>query len=211
MSFILFLAQFGTGPIMTGQHGFARTLKWEAITKGRTESSCTFQLKHSDATLKLWPHKFTLNYTISLQTEGLQVKFEVFNCDDFDFDFTALLHTYFNISSIDSVKIEGLNNLEYSDKLKNNQKFHEDAFIIENINEEVDRNYFNVPGKVKLSSSNRNFEISSDFKDLVVWNPWIEKSKAMADFDDEEVNILYHTSIISINIFISTHVHTYTV
>lgn len=180
---------------MSGQHGFARTLKWDALTDGRTESSCTFQLKHSEATLKLWPHKFTLNYTVSLQKEGLQVKFEVLNCDECDFDFTALLHTYFNITSIDSVKIEGLSHLEYADKLKNNQISHEDRVTIENINEEVDRNYFNVPGKVNLLSSNANFEISSNFKDLVVWNPWIEKSKAMADFDDEEVRI-YKLSII---------------
>jgi glucose-6-phosphate 1-epimerase len=174
---------------MVGQHGFARALKWDALNEGRTESICTFQLKHSEATLKLWPHKFTLNYTVSLQSEGLQVKFEVLNCDECDFDFTALLHTYFNIASIDSVKIKGLRDLEYADKLKNNQKYYEDRVIIENISEEVDRNYFNVPGMVELFSSNANFKISSDFKDLVVWNPWIEKSKAMADFDNEEVNL----------------------
>lgn len=182
------LAQFGTGPIMSGQHGFARTLKWDALVEGRTESSCTFQLKHSETTLKLWPHKFTLSYTVSLQKDGLKVKFEVLNCDECDFDFTALLHTYFHVSSIDSVKIEGLSQLRYADKLNNNQIFHEDRVVIENINEEIDRNYFNVPGKVNLLSSNANFEISSDFKDLVVWNPWIEKSKAMTDFDDEEVH-----------------------
>lgn len=151
---------------MAGQHGFARTLKWEALDVGRTESSCTFQLKHSDVTLKLWPHKFTLNYTVSIKDESLHVKFEVLNCDESDFDFTALLHTYFNISSIDSVKIVGLSQLQFSDKLNNNQVFHEDRLVIENIQEEIDRNYFNVPGKVKLSSSNADFEISSDFKDL---------------------------------------------
>ena len=153
---------------MAGQHGFARTLRWDALPEGRTESCCTFQLKHSESTLQLWPHKFTLNYTVSLQREELQVKFEVLNCDDNEFDFTALLHTYFNISSINSVKIEGLSNLEYSDKLMNNQKFFEDRVLIENIAEEVDRNYFNVPGKIKLFSPNGNFEITSDFKDLVV-------------------------------------------
>ena len=151
---------------MSGQHGFARTLKWEALSKDRTESSCTFKLTHSESTLKLWPHKFTLLYTVSLEYKGLSTKFEVENCDETDFQFTALFHTYFNIGDIDSVKIEGLNRLEYADKLKINEKFIEDREVIESVCEEVDRNYFNVPGCVKLSSSNANFEIYSDFKDL---------------------------------------------
>lgn len=153
---------------MSGQHGFARTLQWEVLNDGKSESSCTFQLKHSESTLKLWPHKFILNYTVFLQSEGrLKVCLEVINCDESDcFEFTALLHTYFNISSIDSVKIEDLSHLEYADKLRNNQKYFEDRAVIANISEEIDRNYFNVPGKITLSSSNANYEISSDFKDL---------------------------------------------
>ena len=151
---------------MSGQHGFARTFKWEALEEGRSESSCTFKLEHSEATMKVWPHKFTLLYTVLLQSIGLRVKFHVTNCDDHSFPFTALLHTYFNVESIDSVSIKGLGGLEYSDKLKNNEKFNEDRQIIDKIEEEVDRNYFNVPSAVKMSCSSGEFEIKSDFKDL---------------------------------------------
>ena len=151
---------------MAGQHGFARTLKWEALSEGRTTDSCTFKLEHSGATMKLWPHKFTLLYTVSLKSSGLHVKFHVTNCDDHSFEFTALLHTYFHIGSIDSVSIKGLSGLQFADKLKNNEKFYEDRQCIDKINEEVDRNYFNVPGSVQLSSSTGDFIIESDFKDL---------------------------------------------
>ena len=144
----LFLAQFGTGSIMAGQHGFARTRKWEALSEGRSNVSCTFMLEHSEETMNLWPHKFTLLYTVSLQSSGLHVKFHVINRDDHSFAFTALLHTYFNIGSINSVSIKGLHGLQFSDKLKNNEKFFEERQIVDNIEEEVDRNYFNVPGAI---------------------------------------------------------------
>lgn len=149
---------------MAGQHGFARTLKWEAMRLA--EHSCTLRLEHSDVTMKAWPHKFTLLYKVSHQNDGLHVKLKVINCDDHSFSFTALLHTYFNIGSIDSVSIIGLNGLEYADKLKNNEKFIEKRQIIDNINGEVDRNYFNVPAAIKLSCSNGEFQIQSNFKDL---------------------------------------------
>lgn len=151
---------------MSGQHGFARTNKWTPLDQNRTQSSCTFELNNNENTLKLWPHKFNLFYTVSLRSEGLHVRFEVQNCDETDFQFTALLHTYFNVESIDSVKIEGLKGLQFSDKLKNNEKAMESRNLIENINEEVDRNYFNVPVSIRMKCSTGEFLVQSDFKDL---------------------------------------------
>lgn len=151
---------------MAGQHGFARNLKWKIVDENKMDSSCTFKLEHCEATIKAWPHKFVLLYTVSLKSDGLHVRFEVQNCDDHEFTFTALLHTYFNIEFIDSVSINGLNGLHYADKLRNNENFTETRQIIENIQEEVDRNYFNVPESVNLKCINGNFEIKSDFKDL---------------------------------------------
>jgi glucose-6-phosphate 1-epimerase len=171
---------------MAGQHGFARTRKW---TIGKlSESSAKMTLKHSEDSLKLWPFRFELEYEVSLLQNSLICSFSVKNCDTISFDFTALLHTYFAIGNISSVRIEGLQGLRFRDKLHDFQEFSETRSIIDNINGEIDRNYLNVPGKVCLHSENAKIELSSDFKDLVVWNPWIEKSKAMADFDDAEVH-----------------------
>ena len=154
------------GSIMSGQHGFARVLKWDVISDSRTETSCTFSLKYDANTLKLWPHKFILFYTVTLCPEGLHVRFRVKNCDETDFQITSLLHTYFNVGSIDSVEIEGLRSLQFADKLKNIEISIEDRGIINNINEEVDRNYFNVPNIIIMNCLTGKFEIQSDFKDL---------------------------------------------
>lgn len=195
----LVFPQFGTGPIMAGQHGFARTRPWKCINQ--SESKATFSLNHSEETLKAWPHEFELNYTVELKPESLICEFSVRNCGQQNFQFTSLLHTYFNIADISSVRIEGLSGLTYKDKLYNYESFKEERSVIDSINCEVDRNYINIPGPVKLHSSNGSLQISSNFSDLgnfrsetflnilVVWNPWIEKAKAMADFADEEVSI----------------------
>ena len=155
---------------MVGQHGFARNLKWKVVEGTMKESSCTFELEYNEFTLKMWNNKFKLLYTVKLLDNELQVELEVVNEDDSNFEFTSLFHTYFNIGAIESVKIEGLGNLKYSDKLKNNEIFEEYRNVIDRISEEVDRNYFKVPGLVKLSSSNGNFELKSNFEDLGIFN-----------------------------------------
>lgn len=52
---------------------------------------------------------------------------------------------------------------------------------------ETDRVYLNVPNVITLDDTQRKLTLTSThFADLVVWNPWIEKSKSMADFGDDE-------------------------
>lgn len=171
---------------MSGQHGFARTLPWSV--KSLADNQAVLRLANNEATMKLWPHEFELEYEVTLNSESLDCRFTVRNCGEQAFDFTALLHTYFAIGDISTVRIEGLQGLKYRDKLVDYQEFDESRPVIENISCEVDRNYLSVPGEVLLQSANGKIVLSSDFEDLVVWNPWIEKAKMMSDFEDEEVN-----------------------
>jgi D-hexose-6-phosphate mutarotase len=55
------------------------------------------------------------------------------------------------------------------------------------IDQEVDRVYLNSPPELLLSDSKGSIVIRKEgFKDVVVWNPWVEKSKGMTDFEDLE-------------------------
>lgn len=160
----LVFPQFGTGPIMAGQHGFARTRRWNCINQ--SGSKATFALNNSEETLQAWPHEFELNYTVELKPDSLVCEFVVKNCSNQALQFTSLLHTYFNIGDISSVRIEGLSRLTFKDKLHNYEAFKEERSVIDSINGEVDRNYINVPGPVKLQSENSNLQITSNFSDL---------------------------------------------
>lgn len=137
--------------------------------------------------MDLWLHEFKLIYTIALIGESLKTQLTVINTGSSSFDFTALLHTYFLVDNIEDVCILGLQNIKYADKLKNGEIFTETRAEI-CINEETDRNYLDFPRKVRLQkkAGSTNEIVSENFDDLVVWNPWIQKSRAMADFDDEE-------------------------
>jgi D-hexose-6-phosphate mutarotase len=50
-------------------------------------------------------------YSISLHGEVLRTDMRVLNTGDSDFDFTAALHTYFEVAGIEKAKVTGLKGL----------------------------------------------------------------------------------------------------
>eukprot|EP01124_Arcella_intermedia_P012283 TRINITY_DN18630_c0_g1_i1.p1 TRINITY_DN18630_c0_g1~~TRINITY_DN18630_c0_g1_i1.p1 ORF type:complete len:273 (+),score=70.30 TRINITY_DN18630_c0_g1_i1:109-819(+) len=179
--------QFGQGPIMSGQHGFARNQWWDVKL---TEDSIQCSLHQNENTLKLWPHAFSLHYTIQiLNDHSIKTTFQVENPSDAKdpFLFTALLHNYFSVSDIQDVQVGNLKGLKYCDKVKNNVLVLEEEEWI-NVKEEVDRMYFKVPEVLVLKEqkAHKQIQINHSFPDAVVWNPWVEKAKKMADFGDED-------------------------
>lgn len=173
---------------MAGQHGFARTQVWQLEKTASDTLRCT--LRDGEATRSVWPHQFCLTYTVTVAEGRLMTKMAVDNPASAPeaFKFTALLHTYLAIGDITSAQVEGFRGLSYQDKLLAGQVSTEQRDKI-NVQQEVDRTYVSVPGPIMLHTSRGQMEIAKEgFADVVLWNPWVEKSKAMADFDDEEVS-----------------------
>ena len=172
---------------MAGQHGFARTQVWQLEKTADDTLCCTLQ--DNESSRSVWPHQFRLTYTVSVAEGRLATRMTVENPADASeaFNFTALLHTYFAIQDIASVQVEGFHGLDYQDKLLAGQLGTEERKRA-TVQQEVDRTYISVPGPIVLHTGRGQVEILKEgFADVVLWNPWIEKSKAMADFDDEEV------------------------
>lgn len=87
------------------QHGFARDSRWEFLGKSTSEGS-SFSVKLDfglssesipEETKALWPYKFALIYSVSLDRDSLNTTLVVTNDGDAAFDFQTLLHTYFKI------------------------------------------------------------------------------------------------------------------
>lgn len=167
------------------QHGFARTAIWEHVeTKEKDDSTTeiTLQLKETPESLSLWPHSFCLRLQI-IVSETLQLRLITTNCDSDNFVITSALHSYFGVSDIRNVRVSGLDQTPFLDTLTM-QREVQDGDI--RINQEIDRVYQGVANSLELSEDNRRILIQNEgSQSSVVWNPWIEKSRGMSDFNND--------------------------
>jgi len=170
------------------QHGFARNTAWQLAESD--ETSMTFALADNEETMATWPHHFgiTLRYEVDLATAALTATAMVHNPSaDTPLAFTFALHTYFAVGSAREAAVEGLQGVTYLDSLQGRKEVVEAAPEVR-FEGEVDRIYLGVPGELRLrDGGRRTFSIQqTNLPDAVVWNPWVDKSAAMADFGDEE-------------------------
>ncbi|RYG75289.1 D-hexose-6-phosphate mutarotase [bacterium] len=164
-------------------HGFARTSEWQVESDG---NELVLSLKSNEQTLALWPHAFKANYRVGVDANHLRVALEVHNIGDTPFTFEAALHTYFRVSDARIVSVEGLVGKTYMDQLEAMaRKVQKGPIYFEG---EVDRIYLDSPGPVTLSDESRSVRVSNlgGWRSTVVWNPWIEKARAMKDLADDE-------------------------
>ncbi|XP_074588331.1 putative glucose-6-phosphate 1-epimerase [Curcuma longa] len=187
--------QFG-GHGNLDQHGFARNRVWSIDTDpppfptaSANKAFVDLILKPSEEDLKIWAHSFEFRLRITLGPGGdLMLTSRIRNTDAKPFSFTFAYHTYFSVSDISEVRVEGLETLDYLDNLKEKERFTEqgDAITFES---EVDKIYLSTPTKIAIldHEKKRTFVLRKDgLPDAVVWNPWEKKAKSMVDFGDDE-------------------------
>ncbi|CAL0330339.1 unnamed protein product [Lupinus luteus] len=189
--------QFGSHGTLD-MHGFARNRFWiidndphPLPTNTWNKAFVDLILKPSEGDMKIWPHSFEFRLRVALGPGGelmLTSRIRNTNTDGKPFSFTFAYHTYFSVSDISEVRVEGLETLDYLDNLQKKERFTEqgDALTFES---EVDKIYLSTPTKIAIldHEKKRTFELRKDgLPDAVVWNPWEKKAKAMADFGDDE-------------------------
>lgn len=169
-------------------HGFARLSEWSVTKTEALDTSTTqitLELHSTDKTKDIWLYDFIVTLTITISNK-LNIALTTHNTGNKPFTITSALHTYLNISHIAQITIHGLENSLFLDTL-NNQEKTEDSPI--SINQEIDRVYLEHSADclIKDSGLQRTIRIAKQGSNsTVVWNPWIEKSKHMSDFGDDE-------------------------
>ncbi|AES93987.1 putative glucose-6-phosphate 1-epimerase [Medicago truncatula] len=187
--------QFGNRGTLE-QHGFARNKIWvidqnppPLPTDSNGKACIDLLLKPSEDDMKIWPHSFEFRLRVCLAADGrLNMISRIRNVNGKPFSFSFAFHTYFSISDISEVRVEGLETLDYLDNLHQKERFTEqgDALTFES---EVDRVYLDSSSMVAVldHERKRTFVIRKEgLPDVVVWNPWEKKSKSIVDFGDEE-------------------------
>ncbi|MFA5233848.1 MAG: D-hexose-6-phosphate mutarotase [Sulfurimonas sp.] len=161
------------------QHGFARTAIWECVSCSETDensSSVILRLTHSQESLKMWPYLFELDLHVTI-SDKLTMELKTTNLDSTPFTITQALHTYFALTHISDAVIKGLDKKPYLNALTWKNEVQEGDIIF---NQEVDRVYQEVDGEITLCDKNRTLHVRNEnSSSVVVWNPWIEKTKRM--------------------------------
>ena len=124
---------------MGPQHGFARITDWEVM---KEDDDCAIlKMENNEKTEKMWNFKFSLQYTVRIENNKLFTILTVHNTDDKEFDFTALLHTYFHVD-VPSLEVEGFFGMKFTDSLSGND--HEESEKVAKVEKNIDRIYKNV-------------------------------------------------------------------
>lgn len=102
--------------------------------------------------------------------------------------FEDALHTYFSVGDVRLISISGLEGADFIDKAGSTTRKSATGMPI-GFSGETDRVYVSTESACVLydSACKRSIHVSkSGSGSTVVWNPWIEKSRRMADFGDDE-------------------------
>ncbi len=167
------------------QHGFARTALWKVVLEEEIEECHThirLQLKPDADTLEQWSYLFDLYLDVTIGDE-LSIALSVTNTDSKVFEISTALHTYFQVSDINTIRIKGLDASRYYNALDNTSYKQKGDILIQ---EEVDRVYSDPSDTITLLDGESKVKLQQEGSNsLVVWNPWIEKSAQMGDMSAE--------------------------
>ena len=178
------------------QHGFARSSdKWivaqePTVDSNRGDVKTILKLESDDHSRSVWTGRdFELAYSITLGHRTLKLEVEVVNKGKIDLGFTFALHTYYKTPDVTQCLISNLKGLSYVDKVKGGEIVPKETNDPVQVNSFTDRIYIDAPDEVKLKGliGGRALKLSKhNMSDFVIWNPWQENAKKMADFGDDE-------------------------
>jgi D-hexose-6-phosphate mutarotase len=169
-------------------HGFARTQPWQvkgtrSLDNGSTELSLTLPI--TTAMQAMWPHQAQLDMLINVG-ETLKIALITRNLGASDFSITEALHTYFSVSDVAQVQVEGLDGIHFHDKAAGWTEGDQAGAIPFAV--EVDRVYVNTPERCTIvdPAFNRRIHIAKlGSQSTIVWNPWAARAAQMGDLGDD--------------------------
>lgn len=170
-------------------HGFVRAEPWQvediqSLDENTTRLTLSLSIDADD--YEGWPYaaRLTMQFDIGRQ---LAMTLGVENRSAETLNFSAALHSYFAISDIADIVIDGLDQLDYIDCLQDWALQQQQGSLT--IDREIDRIYHGVNAAITLLDQpwQRALDIRSrGSSSCVIWNPWIEKAKRLSNFADDD-------------------------
>jgi glucose-6-phosphate 1-epimerase len=169
-------------------HGFVRSKTWqlESIAQNGDAVTVSMVTESDEATKKWWPGDFRLFHRATFGSE-LTLELTVLNTGEVPLRFEEALHAYFRVGDIKQVRLQGLDSVHYLDKTDLGREKVQDGAI--KIVSETDRVYLDTPQEIELDDQalrRRILVVKENSLTTVVWNPWVDKARALSDFGDDE-------------------------
>ena len=169
------------------QHGFARDKAWtlkSTTVLDSKETEVVLTLKDDTHSHTLFPYSFELELTFTIG-KTLTIGLKTTNTDENSFTITQALHTYFAISDIETVEINGVEKTPFIDYTDNKKQKSEDAAL--KIHQEVNRVYIPTDSTCIIVDKELKREIiieKEGSNSTTIWNPW--KESGIHDLPDEK-------------------------
>ncbi len=168
-------------------HGFVREREWQVDNIRMPSNNLTIiELSYViDGNVEeYWPFETRLSYRIEIGQQ-LTVNLQVENISKQSFAYSSALHSYFSVANIDNVFISNFDEIAYIDALDHWQLKKQKGDIV--FDQEVDRIYQVSPQSIMLHDGQRKINIDTQGStSTVIWNPWIEKSQKLTQFNDKD-------------------------
>lgn len=167
----------------TPAHGFFRITPWELTDAADDDGTVTLSFRLDPAVAQ--EHDLTATYVVTFGAE-LDLALTV-GAGTADLDLEEAIHTYFRVSDIASVTIDGLDGSRYVDKAPGGRAVNAQAGSVSFLRE-TDRVYAHEGTATILDpGAGRAISVSKEGSgSTVVWNPWQTKAAGIEDLGDEQ-------------------------
>ncbi|QJQ23152.1 D-hexose-6-phosphate mutarotase [Pseudomonas sp. SK] len=168
-------------------HGLARTRDWQllGIEEAGDGLRIEFELPEAQGKLPDWPHDVELKLLVELGAE-LKLKLTSRNMGNTPVTLSQALHSYFAVSDVRQVRVEGVEGLGYIETLADWEQRQQQGALA--FSGETDRIYLATPPQLSIVDPHWNRRItlaSSGSRSAVIWNPWTERAKELPDMADD--------------------------
>jgi len=168
-------------------HGFVRAMDWElgGIEAEGERLKVEFLLPYPDGGFPGWPHQVDLTLSIRLD-EQLHIHLTSHNRGAETVSISQALHSYFAVSDVREVHVEGVGGLKYIETLDNWKTVTQTGDL--RFTGETDRIYLDTPPQLSIVDpawERRIVLTSVGSRTAVIWNPWIDRAAAFSDMADD--------------------------
>lgn len=171
-------------------HGFARNHPWHLLDSRQDGEDVELLLFFGTQGTDCWPHAAELALHLRLGHK-LEAGLSTRNTGDDAFGLGQALHSYFAVSDVATTRVQGLDGVAYIDKVDGlNRKTQQGAVSFAG---ETDRVYLDTGAMCSIVDPGfgRIIEVGKEgSRSTVIWNPWDEKGRAMADLGEHWRNFI---------------------